>query len=61
MKHILKVAGALVVASGAGGFNRGGNPANAPNAAGAANAPPEATVQADAAQGTIPDAAAPPA
>jgi len=44
----------------AGGFNRGVNPANTPNAAGTANAPPEATVQADAAQGTLPDAAAPP-
>ncbi|MDP8988794.1 MAG: TonB-dependent receptor [Acidobacteriota bacterium] len=38
-----------------GGFNPGANPANAPNAA------PGTTVQADAAQGTLPDAAAPPA
>ncbi len=43
----------------AGGFNRGANPANAPNAA--PDAAPGATVQADAAQGTFPEAAAAPA
>ncbi len=42
-----------------GGFNRGANPANAPNAA--PDAGPGATVQADAAQGTLPDGTAPPA
>ncbi len=41
-----------------GGFNRGANPANAPTAA--PDAAAGATVQADAAQGTLPDAATPP-
>jgi trimeric autotransporter adhesin len=41
-----------------GGFNRGANPATAPNAA--PDAAPGATVQADAGQGTLPDASAPP-